>query len=480
MLRLQLAGKRRELRHLRQRKDDADNAFMKVIRPHLTETSSAATIPAETVGRQFAEMQRVRDDYYSAESAYEAMELDLDRGESELQDLEASMYRLVYTPAGYCQESRSRSSEDQESDCDADDSVSRVSLLGISGEREEDIHPLYRHLLDTIGDRELAKEHYEELQGRRDGILYELELKLHRQRLRNNQGHHTLTTFELASLKSSLGNIPTQAQEFEARFGVAVAAEDLEFLREFNAEEASVRATLDRTSSDVERVRNLCIEKRAMRKNPPYNEEYTIYNGAGGLPAGNAAIELNPISNSNLAHPRFPILLSKPVHVLELISPSEALERALKLPKDSPASIQRRSECVKEYGIANLMKKVDGKPDYINQWLIHRLRTSPIEAELLYTVSRSRFNIANIHRWQQDVLYHWRRDEAAKQSSLDYQGPRTPRDELDVVDESVAGVNSAIVAAARAQTDDGKDGAARPQCLRRKTRVSSASVRNAL
>src|SRR5690606_20542481 len=57
--------------------------------------------------------------------------------------------------------------------------------------------------------------------------------------------------------------------------------------------------------------------------------------------------------------------------------------------------------------------KAENKADYINQWLIHRLRTSPLEAEQLLAICEGTFRVVNLRRWQEEVLYYWRLDEAA-------------------------------------------------------------------
>ena len=111
---------------------------------------------------------------------------------------------------------------------------------------------------------------------------------------------------------------------------------------------------------------------------------------------------------------------------------------------------------MKELGITNLMKKVDGGIlDYINQWLIHRLRTSPLEAELMFTISEEEFKIVNLRRWQEEVLLYWRRDEAANLSPLEFQGPQTPKDQLSIVDNIESLVNSVIEASTRAKSEGG-------------------------
>lgn len=221
-----------------------------------------------------------------------------------------------------------------------------------------------------------------------------------------------------------------------------------------------MRKVLDEATRNVDRLRALCLEKGVMRRNPPYQEDFAISTGSSWpdrIPAeGNIILEEPPRSNTSLAHPRFPILLSNPSHVLQQLTPLAALERVMKLPNDNPDVAQRRAECMKEFGIDNLMKKVDSKPDYINQWLIHRLRTSPMEAELMYSISEGTFRIVNARRWQEDVLYFWRKDAAANRSPQDFQGPLTSRYEWDIDGCSVRpGVSSEAGKSTRAKSEEG-------------------------
>ncbi|KAK3327975.1 hypothetical protein B0T19DRAFT_179274 [Cercophora scortea] len=468
-LRAGLAQKRKWIRTLRHKKDETDNAFMQLVRSHL----ASAVVPISIIEKRFGEMQSIRDDYYSAESAYEAMEQDLDLHESELRALEDDLFRLLDGQGGSSHRASSSAASDEDDTHDEAESrpESRISLLGISSDRQEDIHPLYQQLLDRAGDRELAREHYDDLRLHRDKILDKLEIKL--LRVRTNQGK-TLSEEELTYLKSSVGQAHTDASAFRAQFGVALDEDDVEFLMDFEAREAEAKRSLEESTRDTERLRHLCIEQGVMRKHPSYNEEFTVFLGNNPTalgPDGNMRIDDPARPGGDLTHPIFPTLLSNPSHVLDLLSPMQALTKAMELPKDNPNTIQRRTECMKELGIANLMKKVDNKPDYINQWLIHRLRTSPMEAELALSVAQTRLNIRNIRRWQEDVLFHWRQDEAAQLSPEAFRGPQTPRDELGIDDDSGYIVNSVIAAHARPKSEDG--GGA-PRWVRQDTRIRSA------
>ncbi|KAK0626458.1 hypothetical protein B0T14DRAFT_401452, partial [Immersiella caudata] len=432
-LRWHLSQKRRESQALRDEKDRVDNEFMQIFRPQLTSSRPMAIVAVDLIRQRFEDMQLARNSYYAAQSEYEHAEAELMHEESRLQVLEKELYHFLEnegyaggeanttTPSdGSARVSGSESGQDDSSDNGSeddseDDVASRISLLGISDIRQEDVHPLYVRLIDVAGDRSLFKEQHEEIQMHRNKILRDLEMNLHRERKRTDP-LDPISEKELETLKSSLNDIPTDNKEFEAKFGVGIDQDDLDFLRDYRAEEGRLRRQLEEASRKVELLEALCREKGAMRRNAPYSEDYAIYadsNWATFMPESNMTLEPEGELKRDLSHPRFPILLSNPSHILELLTPRSALVQAMAGPADDPAVAQRRAECSKEYGIENLMKRAENKLDYINQWLIHRLRTTPMEVQLMFSIFEQYFKVRNLRRWQEDVLYFWRQDEAA-------------------------------------------------------------------
>ncbi|KAK3997635.1 hypothetical protein QBC44DRAFT_70249 [Cladorrhinum sp. PSN332] len=458
-LRSEMAKKRKELKRLLERMSNLDDGFMKLIRPYFA------------IINQFRELQAARDEYYPIVAAYDALEKELKDEEVQLETMEAQVVRTIQRQSDSIQPSSfptfalpveaaepkdSRVDPAQNSDMDNRAGI----LLGISGERHEDIHPLYQELLGAVGDRELASEFCEEVKMRYEEILYGLETKLHRKRMQENLGR-SISEQDLESLKASLEDIPPVMEEFESRFGVDINEDDLEFVQNYDSETQRAQLAFEKASQTVERLRDLCIQKGVVPKHASYNEQVTVFSGSSRAPApadGNMSIETLPGNRSgNLANPRFPILLSNPSYVLKLLTPRKALAEAMALPQDSPDSAQRRAECMKELGITNLMKNAESKPDYINQWLIHRLRTTPLEAELMLTIFESSHKVGNIRKWQEDVLFHWRQDDAAKMDPSAFEGPQTPRDELDIDEHSTSGLNSVIEASPRARSEGDDD-----------------------
>ncbi|KAK4227062.1 hypothetical protein QBC38DRAFT_340908, partial [Podospora fimiseda] len=454
-LRTEMAKKRKELRKLLERMSNLDDGFMKLIRPSFP------------IIKSFRELQAARDEFYPAVAAYDTLEKELKEEEVRLETMEAQVVRTIQRQSEPAQPppfpTFAQPAEPAEpmdatvapsKDTDRDNQAGL--LLGISGERHEDIHPLYQELLDAVGDRELAREFCEEVKIRYDEILYDLETRLHRKRMQENLGR-SISEQDLQSLKASLEHIPPAMQDFQARFGLDINEDDLEFVQNYDSETHQAQLKFEKASQTVERLRDLCIQKEAVPKHVTYNELVTVFSGSIHAPAatdGNMSLDsLPPNRNGSLANPRFPILLSNPSYVLKLLTPRKALAEAMALPQDSPDSAQRRAECMKELGITNLMKNAESKPDYINQWLIHRLRTTPLEAELMLNIFESSHKVGNIRKWQEDVLFHWRQDEAAKMDPSTFEGPQTPKDELDFDEHYMSGLNSVIEASPRAKSE---------------------------
>ncbi|KAJ9161186.1 hypothetical protein NKR19_g2481 [Coniochaeta hoffmannii] len=462
-LRLELSDKRKHLRELRRKKNEADNRFMGMVRPYLV-AGRGLPGPGDMIIRQFEAMQRESNEYHDEEAEVEQLEAELDEEELSRETLETQFFTILYGASGggsHREDSPSRSVAESYAP------PSRASLLGIPADRPVDIHPLYKQLLDAVGDRELAKEHHTELMMHRDSILYDLQLTIKRERLRDAEGRPdkvgALPDSSDIELLTGIADNPSRLDELQAKYRTSIGQENEEFLREFPREDAMLREKLKETKDEVDRLRQLCIDKGVMRKNAPYHEEYTIFSDAGE-PFSAETMSINqehgPKREEALANARFPILLSNPRYVLEddfPLTPRGALRAATKLPSDDQSRPQLVAEAMKEYGISTLVVEsaADNKSDYINRWLLHRLRISPLEVELLYTIFSTELKVKNKRRWQEDVLYYWSRDDANKPKE-DYDGVATTRDVLSIDDDVASeNVNSALGMLDRPGSDPG-------------------------
>ncbi|KAL2268517.1 hypothetical protein VTJ83DRAFT_3363 [Remersonia thermophila] len=301
------------------------------------------------------------------------------------------------------------------------------ALRGISADREEDIHFLYEELLEAAADRRLAMETVDDLSMQREQILHDLELELHRKRQRENQGKQ-ISEDELLEQRMALAKTPSNAAEFRAKFGIEISDGKLEFLRKFESDLKLAKEELEKATKTLDQLRDLCLRKNVIHKHRSYHEDLTIFGSLPGwspLP-GDGAMSIEPpprpppvlstISPAaanwppSLAHPRFPILLSNPSHVLGVMTSSQALSRAMKLPRNDALCETIRARCQKETHIDNILFEAYGTPNFVNEWLIHRLRTCPLEAEFMFSICNGIFHVTDVRRWEQDVLHYWRND----------------------------------------------------------------------
>ncbi|PHH90301.1 hypothetical protein CDD83_4039 [Cordyceps sp. RAO-2017] len=379
----QMARRRQELRSLRHRKDQADNAFMSIIRPLLVSQRGLPPISAQVLDSRMAAMQDLRDDYHRRESDYEALELKMDEEEKELHALETRFFTLLAAGRsrverdGLCRDDASEAEPGPPSD------VPYV-LRGISADKpSEDLHPLYVELTSAMGDLENAKEEHQDLLYVKEQYEYEVRLKR--------------TT------------------------GKKTTAETEDFFREFPAEEAKMRAAVSRLEGRVERLKERCEAKRVMRKHMSVRMAYALdprtkfedleLEDAGSILA----------RHRTLAHAVYPEILSQPDHVLaepEPLTSLQALRAAARLPDGEAGKRERQRRAGKEYSIDSLMQGegADNRGDLVNRWLLQQLRQSPLNVHLLHSTflaSRS-LKIRDLWRWQHDVLYYWWRDDTAR------------------------------------------------------------------
>ncbi|ROT41255.1 hypothetical protein SODALDRAFT_357286 [Sodiomyces alkalinus F11] len=375
-----MAARRKQLRELRRRKDEADNAFMGLLRPLFQKSRRGGvhSTSDELLDRRFNEMQRLRTEYHYLESAYEGLEVALDEQEEDLNKLEVRFFSLLAT-------GRSRSARAQTRKSDTDPRASGAPynvphlLLGISPEGPplDDVHPLWRDLVSAIGDFNLAQEELDDLLFRREQIAYELELK------------------------KGTGKTPTEEEE--------------EFMAEFPGEERERRRKADEMAEEMRRLRRLCRDHGVEVKHPSFEVAYALDRNIGEdmtLSNDDARAE-----SKSLAHHRFPELLSQPDHVLrrpEPLTVFDDLKQAAKLPAGDAGKNARMHVAVKEYGIHDLVHGFKGgdRLELVARWLLYQLRTNPLEAYLLSNtfLRQTGLKVLDRHRWTRDVLYHWWRD----------------------------------------------------------------------
>ncbi|PNY29518.1 Uncharacterized protein TCAP_00555 [Tolypocladium capitatum] len=378
-IKVQMAKRRQELRHLRRRKEDADNAFMSIIRPMLVSRRGILQTSVHLLDSRAADMQDLRDDYHARESDYEALELMVDDEEKQLNGLETRFFSLL--AAGQTKVERASPSDEGTWETESSSpSDLPLELRGISADKpSEDLHPLYVELTSAVGDLENAKEEYDDLLYVKDQHDYEAELK-------RTTGKKTTADME-------------------------------EFLDEFPAEEERMRAEVAQLEGRVERLKKMCEDKKVMRKHMSVRMAYALdpHTKFDDMELEDRATIL--ARHKTLAHPIFPELLSQPEHVLaepEPLTSLQALRAATRLTDDDAQKRERQRLAAKEYSIDNPMQGpgTGGRGDFVNRWLLHQLRTSPLNVQLLHStfISSRSLKIRDLWRWQCDVMYYWWRD----------------------------------------------------------------------
>ncbi|KAJ4216739.1 hypothetical protein NW759_009311 [Fusarium solani] len=382
----QMSRKRKRLKELRGARDQADNAFMAVIRPVLVDPNgSLPTLrgSVDRIDRRLAEMQRVRTEYQALERDYEDQEMTLDEEEEELNKLETNFFSLLAVGNTIS----IRPPNEPEPKQDTPELLRGISPNGPT----DDPHPLFQELMSAVGDLQNAKEDLDELLFLKGEHEKELNMK-------------TTANMEL-----------TIAEK--------------EFLADFPADQERMTDSVSKLQDKVTQLRQLCEEKGVMQKHLSSQVAYLLYPQQG---YEDIDLDSEDESTHSLAHARFSVLLSQPEHLLqeEPTTAGGALKAAAKLPDSDPSKRGRMQLASKEYSIDRLIiaHNEGGKTDFVNRWLLHQLRLSPLKALLLYvtfTTSQG-LKIRDLLRWQRDVLHYWwvgeRRDSnRATSESSDYQ-----------------------------------------------------------
>lgn len=485
---------------LQKERRETDAKALRTLRSY---SASAKAPPADLLARLVLLSQRLQGDYHSAEAQYEDLAGELQELETRRRTAEAKLLELVQgqglysmaVPAdrhsatssekGEEDELVGRSKETQDglledlledtpqTDAGQDDGgppppgsvpgsrPDDPSLLGISGERYSDEHPLYLRLLHAIGDRQMTEEELSELSLEREMILEDLQTKILLERSRH--GDLLISEKELASLKATLFDGPPSAVADE--YASLLDEPDAAFLRQVDGSMQAARVQLDQRRQCVRTLYETCDAIGAMPRDMPYSEERAIF-GRGDDGSGEGDDEDNDLDADpnesdddlvdatmagippqgtmdpqGLESPYFPLLLSSPKHLLQKrpvtakVALEEALKEARKSPVDdlagypdapdhpsnlagwtssvTPIHALQVEDRIKEYGISTMLTRFEegNKVDFINRWLLQRLRITPLEVELLCSLFTMKLKVLNMMRWQADVLHFWTLDD---------------------------------------------------------------------
>lgn len=385
VMKSEMSNRRKELRDLRLRKDDADNAFMSVIRPMLISDQGPSQTPTDLLERKFADMQTLRSEYHFLEGSYETLEVALDKEEAALNSLETRFFSLL--GAGHTRPDRLPTDTDSETEEVEYFKNMPLLLKGISPHGPvEERHPLYMELLSTVGDLENAKEEYEDLLFAKEQYDYDLEI-------------------------DEVERMPPDEEE-------------IEFRAEYPQRKQQLQDSITQLQTAMDELRQLCETKGVMFQHRGARIDYLLY-----PKESYEDIELDDVEeirkkHNSIVHDRFDLLLTQPDHVLDKngpFTPRGALKAAAALLDEDVQKKSKLQLAAKEYAIERLvLERGDDKyGDFVNRWLLYQLRTSRLEAIVLHRefVRITSLNIRDFWRWQSDVLHYWSSDGASRSTS---------------------------------------------------------------
>ncbi|CAH0044248.1 unnamed protein product [Clonostachys solani] len=374
-LRAIIAEKRRGIKPLRQQMTNADNAFMNAFRPFMVDKIALQNEDASQYDTMFAELQRLRTELQDLEISCEELVDEVSQEEELLQRIEFRFFSLLAGDDGEMSDGSSSEHDDSLINDLPDE------LLGISPDRPlEDCHPLFYRLTLAVASLHSAEE-------------------------------------EVTSLQSI--NKFCEDKWIERSRGQKLAREMADFLVEYPTLVKTKKAELDECRQEVSRLRAMCEEQQAMAKHLPVRLDLALNSDVDpedlDLPDDETILR----EYRTMPPSRFSEILSQPDHLLALPEPltAEAAKKAAdQLPDNNPDKMRRVHHATKELEIENLSlfgDEEDDKNNNINRWLLHNLRSSPLDASLLHSVfvTTQGLRILDPQRWQRDVLYYWWRDK---------------------------------------------------------------------
>lgn len=385
------------LKHARRERDAVDNELMSVLRPISVDARFANTIShTARLYEVFQRAQETRDECQVHEISLEKLEDSLKDAQDRIDLLERNLINVLRHPSGH-------HATREPLEIAIEPLSQSEMLLGLEFEPENVCHPLHRSFKDKLQlFRSAGKSHAE---------LFERKARV-------EEEQHRLTVFTKYH-PAALKHIKTPTES------------DLAFLRDFEMEESKALHEIARRRSEVKNQIQHCWEQNIIPQYAPLHDIQTWYVDDLSV---DQDLGHDPTGRTRTTTTAGSVLLSNPSHLLEIfpITAEAALKKANSLPESDPRRRFAVDAAIKEVTIQNLVHggREGDTPDFINRWLLHKLRTSRHEIELLYAVMME----SNIHgespdiEWQWDVLHEWPRDEYGKLSPDNFEYSHTPWD----------------------------------------------------
>lgn len=376
----------------------ADNAFMSAIRPLSTCSPSARlSLSSAQFHELFRDLQEARNrcqdrelSMAGLEGNMEAAERHLDFSErqliNELPLLEPTNIVATRTPL-----------PDMLWDVDVDPAMESQTLyqhpmntitqsdllLGLEIKPDSTEDHTYQELIFTVKAHQSARNYRDKMLTRKEKV------EAHNRHLKFIEKYHPAALHYVTQLRDS----------------------DLEFLLEFDAEESKVLDEIRRLSQEMNRLVQLCWQNGCWSQDIPLDHVMSWYQ-RGSLDLDHDLVQAGRTTTST----EFSILLSNPIHLVDVLP--DILSRTARESRSTPEGHTLKKAIAKELFATRLFDhgRDWDKLDYIDGWLLQRLRTSPLEVDLLYStyLMEDAIDILDIDEWQEGVLSRWWTDEAGK------------------------------------------------------------------
>jgi hypothetical protein len=442
-LRSRIRSGRRELLSKQRAKSLADEAFMKYIREYRPAPqailSNSLDSPALTSGNPVLEahytaMQAARNDYGPVEDEYNLMEEELDEIDYELAILEA---RSTKTGA--------KRNSDYVPTQTSKRPPSPESFFGLSDTLEK-THHLKADLLSRLGDLDLAREQLQNLQHEREQLL--------------------------------------AVQESRSSLGLDISEYERCFLADFSAAEAAIRGEIGELEEDIEQIKSKCLEAGVdISESNSGSYEGSIKNTSeetvgeteeSGTSWNDLALQqlkdYNPTTpwselglvfrTAKTSDRSIDIKVHNVLNTQYKPANTQVLDKRQRLVYSRPESFYSmfplllpnsdKGKADLDVLIAEFEEK--DKNDRINRWMLHKLRTSYYEVDLLLRVFFEFAKIVDFRHWPTGttewelwVLLHWKWDKANKPAHF-FETTQTPssviRSPVSVTKSTPAHTNS--------------------------------------
>ncbi|KAI1436032.1 hypothetical protein GGR50DRAFT_265396 [Xylaria sp. CBS 124048] len=379
-----LKTQRQHVRRSWQSKDEAERKFMAAARALVAENPELRHLH-----QLYSDMQNTHMGHQVAEKDLEEITDELERFHEDFDSDEGSFYATALDVA----ETTPPKVKDQESH---PDTCGEITLSGISGDRPENHHPLYERLCEAFGELQLARELLTNTRLKREALQASKSLPLSEDSLTLMETHSEAAKNKVLEMKAM----------------AEITEDDYEQLQEYDELEQSAMRDIEFYTQRVNYFARACEENDI---SPP---SFVFYQQVFGIDSFfRDEIWLSPDGDDDsavLAHRRFPLLVRSPTHVLHNfpLTALQSLRWAVQLPRDAPTRAKQISEAAREANMETLLSTIESedKNEFINRWLLHKLYSSVMEVELLWTTVQAKLNVLDKESWQQHVLHFWWQD----------------------------------------------------------------------